>query len=94
MEFALAFFALGYSGLVLFVLAIALRKIYAPKRAALTAFALSSAIHGATTLLMGEQAIWAFAFWGVPHLLILPVLLWSASRQGRADSERQNSTGA
>ena len=94
MEFALTFFALGYSGLVLFVLANALRKIYAPKRAALTAFALSSAIHGATTLLMGEQAIWAFAFWGVPHLLILPVLLWSASRQGRAEAARQNSTGA
>jgi hypothetical protein len=94
MEFALAFFALGYSGLVLFVLANALRKIYAPKRAALTAFALSSAIHGATTLLMGEQAIWAFAFWGVPHLLIMPVLLWSASRQGRAEAARQNSTGA
>lgn len=94
MEFALAFFALGYSGLVLFVLAHALRKIFAPKRAALTAFAMSSAIHGATTLMMGEQAAWAFAFWGVPHLLILPALLWSASRQARADRERQNSTGA
>lgn len=94
MEFAIAFFALGYSGLVLFVLANALRKIYPPKRAALTAFILSSAIHGATTLMMGEHAAWAFAFWGVPHLLILPALLWSASRQARADRERQNSTGA
>lgn len=81
MEFAIAFFALGYSGLVLFVLANALRKIYPAPRAAMTAFALSSVIHGATSLLMGEQMGWAFAFWGVPHLLILPVLLWSARRQ-------------
>ena len=81
MEFAIAFFALGYSGLVLFVLANALRKIYPPPRAAMTAFALSSVIHGATSLLMGEHMGWAFAFWGVPHLLILPVLLWSARRQ-------------
>jgi hypothetical protein len=81
MEFAIALFALGYSGLVLFVLANALRKIYPPMRAAATAFVLSSVIHGATTLMMGEQMGWAFAFWGVPHLLILPALLWSARRQ-------------
>jgi uncharacterized membrane protein len=81
MEFAIAFFALGYSGLVLFVLAHSLRKIYPPMRAAATAFVLSSVIHGATTLMMGDQAAWAFAFWGIPHLLILPALLWSARKQ-------------
>ena len=94
MDIAVGLFALAYSGLVLFLVANALRKIFPPMRAALTAFALSTAVHGATTLMMGEHAAWAFAFWGIPHLLILPMLLWSASRQGRADSERQNSTGA
>ncbi|WP_270935646.1 hypothetical protein [Falsiroseomonas oryzae] len=81
MEAVLGLFALAYSGLVLFVLANALRKIYPPMRAALTAFVLSCVVHGATTLMMGEQMGWAFAFWGVPHLLVLPLLLWSARRQ-------------
>jgi hypothetical protein len=86
MEFAMGLFALAYSGLVLFVLANALRKIFPPMRAALSAFVLSAVIHGATTLMMGEQMGWAFAFWGIPHLLILPALLWTA--------RRQNTTGA
>jgi hypothetical protein len=81
MEIALGLLALAYSGLVLFALANALRKLYPPMRAAMTAFALSAAVHGATTLLMGEHAAMALAFWGVPHLLILPVLLISARRQ-------------
>jgi len=83
MESAMGLFALAYSGLVLFVLAGALRKVFPPMRAALTAFAISAAVHGATTLLMGEQALLALAFWGLPHLLILPLLLWSARRQER-----------
>lgn len=82
MEIALGLLALSYSGLVLFLLANALRKLFPPVRAALTAFALSAAVHGATTLLMGEDAVMALAFWGVPHLLLLPVLLWAARRQG------------
>ena len=86
MEIALGLLALAYSGLVLFALANALRKLYPPMRAAMTAFALSAAVHGATTLLMGEHAAMALAFWGVPHLLILPLLLVSA--------RRQDSTGA
>ncbi|WP_237212824.1 hypothetical protein [Falsiroseomonas oryziterrae] len=86
MEFAMGLFALAYSGLVLFVLAGSLRKMFPPMRAAMTAFVISSVVHGATTLLMGEHAAWAFAFWGIPHLLILPALLWTA--------RRQNSTGA
>lgn len=81
MDIAFGLFALAYSGLVLFMLANALRKMFPPMRAALTAFVLSSAVHGATTLLMGEEAGMAFAFWAVPHLLILPLLLWSARRQ-------------
>lgn len=83
MEFAMGLFALAYSGLVLFVLAGSLRKIYPPVRAALTAFVLSSVIHGATTLMMGEHAGLAFAFWAIPHLLVLPLLLWSARKQSR-----------
>jgi hypothetical protein len=82
MEIAGGLFALAYSGLVLFVLAGALRKLYPPMRAALTAFVLSSVVHGATTLMMGEDAGIALAFWGIPHLLVLPMLLWSAWRQG------------
>lgn len=81
-DIALGLFALGYSGLVLFLLAQALRKMFPPMRAALTAFALSSVVHGATTLLMGEHAGLAFAFWAVPHLLVLPALLWSARGEG------------
>ena len=82
MDIAFGLFALAYSGLVLFMLANALRKMFPPMRAALTAFVLSSVVHGATTLLMGEEAGMAFAFWAIPHLLILPMLLWSAKRQG------------
>ena len=91
MDIALGLFALAYSGLVLFVLANALRKIYPAPRAAITAFVLSCVIHGATTLLMGEHMALAFAFWAVPHLLVLPLLLWSAYRQagGRDDGRRR-----
>lgn len=74
-------FALAYSGLVLFALAHSLRKLFPPMRAALTAFALSAVVHGATTLMAGEQAGLALAFWAVPHLLVLPLLLLSARRQ-------------
>ena len=80
-EGASGLFALAYSGLVLFVLASSLRKIYPPMRAALTAFALSVVVHGATTLMAGEHATMALAFWGIPHLIVLPLLLWSAWRQ-------------
>jgi hypothetical protein len=31
--------------------------------------------------MMGEHAGLAFAFWGIPHLLILPLLLYAARRQ-------------
>jgi hypothetical protein len=81
MEGAFGVFALAYSGLVLFALSNALRKLYPPMRAALMAFGISAAVHGATTLLMGEHAVLALAFWGIPHLLILPLLLWAARRQ-------------
>jgi len=80
-EGAIGLFALAYSGLVLFVLAASLRKLLPPVRAALAAFALSAAVHGATTLMAGEHATYALAFWGIPHLLILPLLLISARRQ-------------
>jgi hypothetical protein len=84
MEIALALFALAYSGLVLFVLAASLRKVYPPLRAALTGFAISVALHLVTTVLMGEHMLLTLAFWGVPHLLVLPLLLWSARRQAEA----------
>lgn len=77
-------FALAYSGLVLFVLASSLRRIYPPMRAAVTAFVLSVVVHGATTLMAGEHAMAALAFWGIPHLILLPLLLWSAWRQSAA----------
>jgi hypothetical protein len=81
MEGAIGLFALAYSGLVLFVLAASFRKMYPPRRAAWTAFAVSCAVHGATTLMAGEHALEALAFWGLPHLLLLPLLLLAAKRQ-------------
>ena len=86
-ESAAGLFAIAYSGLVLFVLASSLRKIYPPMRAALTAFVLSVVVHGATTLMAGEHATVALAFWGIPHLILLPLLLWSARRQAVAGGQ-------
>jgi hypothetical protein len=88
MDIVAGLFALAYSGLVLFLLANSLRRLMSPMRAALTAFALSVAVHGATTLMAGDQAMAALAFWGIPHLLILPLLLLSAWRQQRAEARR------
>jgi hypothetical protein len=90
MDIVAAIFALAYSGLVLFVLANSLRRVMLmpPMRAALTAFALSVVLHGATTLMAGPQAPVALAFWGIPHLLVLPLLLLSAWRQQRATPSR------
>jgi uncharacterized membrane protein len=84
MELAFGLFALAYSGLVLFVLAASLRKVVPPMRAALAAFGISAAVHGVTMPLMGEDWTLALAFWAVPHLLVLPLLLWSARRQEAA----------
>ena len=81
MDIALGLFALAYSGVVLFTVASSLRRLYPPVRAAVTAFLLSAGVHGATTLMAGDLAPMALAFWGVPHMLLLPVLLWSARRQ-------------
>lgn len=80
-EGMIGIFALAYSGLVLFLLANSLRKIMPPMRAAIGAFLISSAVHGATTLMAGEHALYALAFWGLPHLLLLPVLILGARRQ-------------
>ena len=82
-----ALFALAYSGAVLFLLASSLRKLFPPMRAALTAFVLSATVHGATTLMAGEQAGLALAFWGIPHLLVLPLLLFAARRQAARSGE-------
>jgi len=83
---AIGLFALAYSGLVLFALAHALRRILPPMRAAWTAFFLSAAVHGATAFLMADEERWLplTLFWLVPHLLILPLLLFVARRQARA----------
>jgi hypothetical protein len=78
----LALMALAYSGLVLFWLAHALRKIWPPMRAAFGAFGISAAVHSATLLFLEPQHMAAaLALWGVPHLLILPLLLWAAWKQ-------------
>jgi predicted MFS family arabinose efflux permease len=82
MEILLLLFALGYSGLLLFLLAGALRRSMAPRRAALFAFGISAVVHGATTLLMDAEArLSVLLFWGIPHLLLLPLLLVAAARQ-------------
>ncbi|PWS38104.1 hypothetical protein DFH01_02030 [Falsiroseomonas bella] len=82
---ALGLFALAYSGLVLFMLAQALRKLYPPMRAALTAFGISAVVHGATPFLLADSERWLplTLFWMVPHLLTLPMLLWVARKQER-----------
>ena len=79
---ALGLLALTYSGLVLFGLAHALKRVYAPQRAAWTAFGLSAAVHGATVFL-AEPERWLplTLFWLAPHLLVLPLLLLAARRQ-------------
>jgi len=80
---ALGLFALAYSGLVLFALAHALRKVQPPMRAAWTAFGLSTVVHGASTVLADpERWLPLSLFWLLPHLLILPLLLHAARRQG------------
>jgi len=80
--FLIGLLALAYSGLVLFWVAHSLKKIMRPMRAALAAFAISCAVHGGTLLMLEPaQVPTAFALWGVPHLLLLPALLWSAWKQ-------------
>jgi hypothetical protein len=79
-----ALFALAYSGVVLFALAHALRRLYPPMRAAWTAFALSAVVHGATPFLADpERWLPLTLFWLGPHLLVLPLLLLVARRQQR-----------
>ena len=81
MNFAVPLLALAYNGTVLFWLAHALRKLFPPLRAALTAFAISVAVHSATLLFLdAENRLVALLFWGVPHVLLLPLLLYSARR--------------
>ncbi|MFN6953569.1 MAG: hypothetical protein ACK4PG_02105 [Acetobacteraceae bacterium] len=82
MELLILLFAVAYSGLLLFLLAGALRRSMPPMRAALIAFAISAAVHGATTLLMDAEAqLSVLLFWGVPHLILLPLLLLAAAKQ-------------
>ncbi len=84
MSIAIPLMALAYNGLVLFWLAHALRKLYPPLRAALAAFAISAAVHSATMLFLdAENRLTALLFWGVPHMLLLPLLLYSAKRANR-----------
>lgn len=81
MNVAIPLLALAYNGAVLFWLAHALRKLFPPMRAALTAFAISVALHSATLLFLdSENRLVALIFWGVPHLLLLPILIWVAGR--------------
>jgi|688.fasta_scaffold1585066_2 hypothetical protein len=82
MDLLFLLFALAYSGLLLFMLAGALRRSMAPMRAAVVAFGVSAVVHGATTLLMDAEAqVSVLLFWGVPHLILLPLLLIAAAKQ-------------
>lgn len=82
MDLLILLFALAYSGLLLFMLAGALRRSMAPMRAAWIAFGVSAAVHGATTLLMDAEAqLSVLLFWGIPHLILLPLLLLAAAKQ-------------
>lgn len=78
-EAAFALFALAYSATVLFALAGALRKRLEPRRAAWTALGISTVVHASTLYAVPhEHRALALAFWGVPHLLLAPVLLWAS----------------
>jgi len=80
----LAVLALAYCAVVLFALSNAFRKLYPPRRAALTAWAVSAIVHGATAMLADrERWLPLTMFWLGPHLLLLPALLFVASRQAR-----------
>ena len=82
MEPLILLFAAAWSGLLLFLLAAALRRSLPPMRAALVAFGVSAVVHGATTLLMDAEArMPVLLFWGIPHLLLLPLLLLAAAKQ-------------
>jgi hypothetical protein len=82
MDLLILLFALAYSGLLLFMLAGALRRSMPPMRAALIAFGVSAMVHGATTLLMDAEArLSLLLFWGTPHLILLPLLLLAAAKQ-------------
>ncbi|MFL1462238.1 hypothetical protein ACI6QG_08555 [Roseococcus sp. DSY-14] len=84
MNLAVPLLALAYNGLVLFWLAHALRKIYTARRAAWSAFLISVAVHSATMLFLdAENRLTALIFWAVPHMLLLPLLLYSAQRANR-----------
>jgi ABC-type Na+ efflux pump permease subunit len=83
-QLPIALFALAYSGVVLFALAHAFRRLYPPMRAAWTAFVLSAVVHGATAFLADpERWLPLTLFWLGPHLLVLPLLIWAAYRQQR-----------
>jgi hypothetical protein len=43
-------------------------------------------VHGATPFLLADSERWLplTLFWLVPHLLMLPMLLWVARKQDRA----------
>lgn len=87
-----ALLALGYCATVLFALAGAFRKLYGPRRAALTAWALSAIVHGATALFADpERWLPLTLFWLGPHLLLLPALLFAASRQEVTDQRARRS---
>jgi hypothetical protein len=75
--------ALAYSGLVLFTLAHALRRIFGPRRAVWAALGFSAAVHGPSAFLLAEPDRWLplTLFWLLPHLLLLPLLLLAARRQ-------------
>lgn len=92
---ALVLFALAYSGLVLFGLAHAFRKLYPPGRAAWTAFGLSALVHGATVFLAEpERRLPLTLFWLLPHLLWLPVLLMAARQQHSQNLHKSNASYA
>jgi hypothetical protein len=67
------------------------RKLYPPRRAALHAFAVSAVVHSghdARSSIPENRAL-ALGFWGIPHLLILPLLLYAG---GGANPRRPDLT--
>jgi len=85
--FVLALFAIGYSGVVLFLMAHSLKKLFPPTRAAWLAFGISAGVHSLTMIFLeSERVLPVMALWGVPHLLLLPVLLYAARRETKGTS--------
>ena len=81
MDLLLLHCAFAYVAPLLVLLARALQPLLAPLPAAAVAIGASGAVHGLITLAMDAAARPALLpLWGIPHLILLPILLRTAMK--------------